>query len=71
MENQRPVGSFPPNAYGLFDMAGNAPEWVADAYDAKYYSKSPKKIRSRNRKENSTRVSPVVDLGDSILFTSV
>ena len=38
-----PVGSFPPNGYGLFDMAGNAPEWVADAYDATYYSKAPKK----------------------------
>lgn len=38
-----PVGSFPPNGYGLFDMAGNAPEWVADGYDATYYSKAPKK----------------------------
>lgn len=27
-----PVGSFPPNGYGLFDMAGNAWQWVADRY---------------------------------------
>ena len=32
-----PVGSFPPNPYGLFDMAGNAYEWTADWNDDRPY----------------------------------
>ncbi len=35
------VGTFDPNGYGLFDMAGNAQEWCSDFYDAKYYATSP------------------------------
>lgn len=38
-----PAGSFRPNELGLYDMSGNVSEWVADWFDEKYYSKSPKK----------------------------
>ncbi len=37
------TGSYPPNAYGLFDMSGNAWEWVSDWFSESYYQESEEK----------------------------
>ena len=34
--NSSPVGSFPPNAFGLYDMQGNVMQWVQDCFSATY-----------------------------------
>ncbi|MFC0488629.1 formylglycine-generating enzyme family protein [Sinomonas atrocyanea] len=37
-----PVRSFPPNGYGLYEVAGNVWEWCADWFLPRYYAKSPR-----------------------------
>jgi formylglycine-generating enzyme required for sulfatase activity len=35
-----PVMSYPPNGYGIYDMAGNVYEWCSDWYEYNYYEYS-------------------------------
>lgn len=36
-----PVGTCPPNRFGLYDMVGNADQWTNDWYVPDYYANSP------------------------------
>jgi formylglycine-generating enzyme required for sulfatase activity len=36
-EYTSPAGHYPPNAFGLFDMAGNAWQWTADCWHGNYH----------------------------------
>ena len=55
LDGTTPVGAYPPNGYGLYDMVGNAWEWVADYFNAKYYARSPPRD-PRGPEQGSSRV---------------
>ena len=39
-----PVATYPPNALGLYDMAGNVWEWTSDQFDPELYTKRVREI---------------------------
>ena len=51
------VGSYPPNGYGLYDMAGNVWEWCLDEYEEQFYLDSPE----RNPEAGGNSVTELVE----------
>ncbi len=54
-KSTKPVGSFPPNQFGLYDTAGNVFEWTEDCWNANH-KKRPTDSRARKNGDCMNRV---------------
>ena len=73
-EGTSPVGSFPPNGYGLYDMTGNVWEWTTDWYSAAPPGRGrqvllrPAAIRAAPRaRRATTRASPQIRIPRKVI----
>jgi formylglycine-generating enzyme required for sulfatase activity len=65
-----PVGSFAPNGYSLYDMAGNVFEWCWDRYAFNYYASSPS-TDPRGSSTGTSRMARGGYWGNSAVFCRV
>jgi formylglycine-generating enzyme len=56
VEGPLPVGTEPPNPYGIYDIGENVHEWCADWYDREYYVRSPE-VNPRGPEKGDRRAS--------------
>lgn len=76
LEPSLPLGVFPPNPLGLYDMMTEGLEWMLDWYDPGYYAKSPEKnpkgpetgTRKVLRSSDSANGEHLI-MGDGLSFT--
>ncbi len=62
------VGQYPPNGYGLYDMAGNISEWCLDEYDPDFYATSaPKNPFSKGTRQATINNFKNVEAKDRVL----
>ncbi|KEF30955.1 hypothetical protein D777_02108 [Marinobacter nitratireducens] len=59
-----PPGTFPANPLGLYDMSGNAEEWVNDYYQPDYYQYSEK---TNPKGPDSGRITPHLDEPERVI----
>jgi formylglycine-generating enzyme len=72
-EGTSPVGMFPPNGYGIFDMIGNVWEWTDDWYAPRHQEVSknsccvPRNPRGGSREESIDRRQPEIKIPRKVL----
>jgi serine/threonine protein kinase len=74
-----PVGSFPPNKLGIYDLGGNVWEWCEDWYDpmqrdtrilrgAGYFDYDPRRLRSSSRRTGGDPLRRTFDFGFRVVL---